>query len=76
MKFEWEEIYNSEEARKSLDNAYESTYRSKVIGGWLIRHEIMVDADRENEFDGWTNLQNTMIFLHDPDHKWEIEDER
>lgn len=70
MKFEWEEIYFSD---NYYENVYMETSRAKVIGGWLVRHQMLVDEDRENEFEGWTNSQNTMVFIPDPNHEWDVE---
>lgn len=70
MKFEWEEIYTSEDA---YENLYMETFRAKVLGGWIVRHQSILDADRANNFDGWSHAQNSMMFVPDPDHEWEVD---
>lgn len=69
--FKWEEIHSYEDR---LENVFQSTYRAKVFGGWLIRQEMLVDADRELQFDGWTNCQNSICFMPDPTHEWSLEE--
>jgi hypothetical protein len=70
MKFEWEEIYTSED---TFHNVYTETFRAKVVGGWLIRHQMLVDEERERTFDGWSNCHNSMVFIPDPEHLWEVD---
>lgn len=61
MKFEWEEIYSFYDADEYTSD--EITFRAKVPGGWLVRHARWFEP---------TILEN-MIFIADPEHKWEIE---
>lgn len=77
IKFEWEEIDNNNEQKEQ--NWWEATYRAKVIGGWLVRHEcaheyIFYSSEDENHDVGeeWAKRFYTMIFIPDIDHKWEI----
>lgn len=78
MKFEWEEISNNSD--KKGENWWESTYRAKVIGGWLIRHEcayeyiyhLKKDLTHDIE-EEWNKRNHSMIFISDPAHLWEIE---
>lgn len=67
MELSWEDIYYSE---NSCENVYMGTYRAKVFGGWLIRHETLIHGPRKEEYDGWTNCHNSMIFIADPEHEW------
>lgn len=85
MKIIWEEIYNNSHIEHC--SYYEATYRDKVIGGWLIRHETCCDyqydnlTDEENvkivckwiEEDGYQNVKNSLIFIPDRSHKWEFD---
>ncbi len=76
--FSWEVIYED-----STGAYFESTYRAKVIGGWLIRHETCNDyqygsfpgeessARYVNE-EGWQNVSNVITFISDPNHEWSI----
>lgn len=43
IKFEWEMIYDDEVSNNSFSN----TYRAKVIGGWVLRHENLIDSSRK-----------------------------
>lgn len=83
MKFEWEEIYN---IGHSASPFFEATYRAKVIGGWVIRHETGCNYQygcsdncedhpshvHVNE-EGYQDIKNTITFISDPEHKWTIE---
>jgi len=71
MKVEWQEIHCTED---TMENVFMSTYRAKVIGGWIVRQEMLIDADRENIHDGWSNVHNSMVFVPDPTHSWSIEE--
>ena len=84
MKFEWEEIYNNSHIQHC--SFFEATYRAKVINGWLIRHEVCTDyqyeympeeeeAARCIHDEGYQNVTNTITFIADPKHEWEIEKE-
>lgn len=42
---------------------YRSTCRAKVMGGWLVRHI---------ELSGDEGESLSMVFVADPEHKWEI----
>ena len=84
MKITWEEIYNN----SSIKNCsyFEATYRAKVIGGWLIRHETCsdyqyscLDSCGDNpshphghiDEEGYQDVKNEIIFLRDPTHMWD-----
>jgi len=59
MKFEWERIHFSD--------AWEfRTSRAKVFGGWLIRCQSWNDEWGQSE---------SMVFIPDPQHQWEITEE-
>lgn len=48
----------------------EATYRSKVIGGWLILHvNSLAVTDGKNRA---TSMSESMVFLPDRDHEWSI----
>ncbi len=83
MKFEWEEISNS-----SGENGiyYNETFRAKVIGGWLVRVQTYTDYQYRSSNDetesaihyldeeGFVNVTNTMTFVSDLKHEWQIEE--
>ncbi len=58
MIFDWEKIYLQEKVLHC------STYRARVIGGWLIMN---------NATDGSWVLAQSTIFISDPNHEWSIE---
>jgi hypothetical protein len=62
IKFEWELIQD-----EWGDYTF-STYRAKVIGGWLIRNTVEVDENNQS-------ISTSIIFISDPEHKWEISNE-
>lgn len=81
IKFEWEEIYNNEKTSQSP--FYEATYRAKVFGGWLIRHEVSCDYQFESSCDlnendrfiseeGYQKIENAIVFIADLNHRWKI----
>lgn len=41
----------------------DSTWRAKVIGGWIVAH--IIEGDKE--------FTNSMVFIPDPKHEWEIQ---
>lgn len=53
--FVWEEIYN--------DKYNVSTFRAKVVGGWLVR----------NLSVGYNIISESMVFVADAPHRWEVE---
>ena len=63
MKFDWEQIYRT-------DGFVDShTWRAKVIGGWIIRHQCWSDtAD-----DGSAPVATSLVFLPDPNWDWVID---
>ena len=62
-KFEWECIFNEFEEENQLVSY---TYRAKVIGGWLVRHEDIVTDD-----DGIAKRSTmSMVFIKDITHEW------
>lgn len=68
MQFKWEEM-----SAEMPDNYMEITLRAKVFGGWLVRHQTGSKI-RENEgFDDLWQAVETMVFVADPNHEWEIE---
>lgn len=68
MKFEWELIHE-----EVIERSMQSTYRAKVIGGWVLRIESLVDDEREKQLDGWSNVSNSMTFIPDTHHEWTID---
>ena len=83
MKFEWQKIYESE---ANINHFCEITYRTKVVGGWLIRHQTFTDYQyptnhdvdikllrRYVESEGFQCVENVIQFIHDPTHDWKIE---
>lgn len=80
-KFIWEEIYCNGELKCPF---YETTYRAKVHGGWLIRHETMFDFQYEThtediaqntrhiDVEGFQHVNNVMAFFPDQNHQWKI----
>ena len=83
IKFEWEELYSNCEI--SGTPTFQATFRAKVLGGWLIRHETACDyqyADsqyNENSMqkfvhdEGYQDTTNVIIFVADEKHAWEVE---
>lgn len=69
LDFIWYAICDSEDI---YHNTYMETFRVKVIGGWIVRHQMLIDAERDKEHDGWTNCHNSMVFVPDPNHEWEV----
>lgn len=65
MKFEWKEI-------KTLDNDF--TQRAKVIGGWIIRASTILAGSGFDAGDV-PAISESMVFIPDPEHKWEITNE-
>lgn len=68
MKFEWETIENTK-ANKNV------TTRSKVFGGWLVKHRMMVSLMAENEKNK-APLQTATVglcFVPDPNHEWIVD---
>lgn len=59
IPFEWETIYMDE---------HSNTCRVKVIGGWIILHI------ETSEITGDVQVRQTMQFIPDPFHLWEIEE--
>lgn len=53
-----------------LENGAIFTSRAKVIKGWMIKNEILLDKDRG---DGYMSASSSLSFLEDPHHQWTIE---
>jgi len=72
IEFEWEEINNNSKIEDQ--NWFEATYRAKVFGGWLIRHEICNNYSYELEDgdEGYLERRNNLIFIPDCMHDWKI----
>lgn len=62
MRFEWETI-------KDLPTS--NTYRAKVYGGWLVNNVTKYRDERGKP----AGQSESMVFVPDPSHKWEIESE-
>lgn len=58
MKFEWEKIY--------VSSGYSTrrTWRAKIWNGWLVKSE---------SWDEDLGQCESMVFVPDEDHEWEIE---
>jgi hypothetical protein len=53
------------------DSTHWYTYRAKVFGGWVVRH-----LEWDTEKKGMPQpLTVAMVFIPDPNHEWEIEEE-
>lgn len=70
MKFEWEEIFckeilaTSQPYAKKNYSYFSQTFRAKVSGGWILRHE---------EGEGiilQMKMHSSMLFFPDPNHEW------
>jgi hypothetical protein len=57
MEFEWEPLY--------YDGNDATTFRVKVIGGWIVRYNYHAHEHY--------NESISMVFVPDPNHEWEIE---
>jgi len=62
MPWEWELLESS-----MSDNS--STWRAKVIGGWIVKEEVYNHDDLE------TPINSSMVFLPDRDHEWVIKEQ-
>lgn len=86
MKFEWEELCDDS---STGTNYISVTSRAKVIGGWLIRYTVLMDyqyacngdsdcenvAHRHIDEEGYQSVNENIIFVNDPTHEWEIEND-
>lgn len=61
MKFEWEVIANWPKS---------TVARVKVYGGWIVRDTLYYDKEIKREL-----CPSSLIFIPDPEHKWEITNE-
>jgi hypothetical protein len=68
MEIVWEEIYCD-----MPDEYMLSTYRAKVFGGWLVRHQTESMIGKVDGFDDIWQASETMCFVADPSHEWVIE---
>jgi hypothetical protein len=59
FEFKWEELSINDTSKLK-----HSTYRSKVIGGWVLMNNIGLAS---------YGLTQGMVFIPDPEHRWEIE---
>lgn len=62
MRFEWEWVN---------DNLFSQTNRAKVIGGWIVHHVEWNDTDEAR----FKSLTGSMVFIPDPGHAWEMEED-
>lgn len=62
MKFDWETIHDPDS-----DN-YDTTYRAKVQGGWIVRH-FELDLNNKPRIPALA-----MVFVPDQEHEWVIEE--
>lgn len=66
IEFHWESIGNNE-------NTNRWTRRVRVIGGWLVKEEVYKGDVNSNAHDADDVIAVSMVFVSDPEHKWEIE---
>lgn len=59
IKFGWEKL-------DFIEKCQIRTWRSKVIGGWLVRSE---------SWDECTGQAESMVFISDPNWEWEIDND-
>lgn len=86
MKFQWELIWDNNEIK--IAQYFEATYRAKIFGGWLIRHETCCDYQYQNhgcdnndyaakdlyvDEEGYQKIKNTISFIPDSNHEWEVD---
>lgn len=75
MPFKWEQIYHCEVdlAEETLESVImvDSTYRAKVIGGWLISQEKSI-INSSKSITPTIALQ----FIPDPEHVWKITEDK
>lgn len=64
MKFEWEMIKDSNE--KTMG---EFTKRAKVFGGWLVKCVSWVYETGQSDYQ---QHSESLVFIPDAEHKWEI----
>ncbi len=60
MKFKWEKIGET------------YTSRAKVIGGWIVSH---LPRKNQDLFDEGEPIGIGMVFIPDPKHIWEIDND-
>lgn len=44
----------------------EASFRTKVFGGWLVKHDVYDEEDEEKI------KSSQLIFIADPNHEWEV----
>lgn len=77
MKFKWELVEDSAQSNSSLPY-FQETERAKVIGGWIVKTLVSYDSyDSLNDHNSpdWDRRLLSTIFIPDPNHKWELEDD-
>jgi hypothetical protein len=62
MKFEWEVMHEF-----NLCNDVITTSRSKVFGGWIVKHSMAIINERG------LSCSESMVLISDPTHEWSIE---
>jgi len=67
MKFEWEEI-----GKCDGDNCLYEVSRAKVQGGWIVKSLSLFGSDDSDSL-AWQNSSESMVFIPDHDHIWEID---
>lgn len=84
IKFEWEQLNDDS---SSSTTSVEVAYRAKVIGGWLVKTQILMDYQygcngtsdcedsnhRHIDEEGYQSINENIIFISDPTHEWEID---
>jgi hypothetical protein len=66
MKFGWKQIHEDDDAL-----FWEGTYRAKVPGGWLVRHESAYNYMSDE--DDFVHRTHVMNFVPDPNHEWTLD---
>lgn len=61
---EWEIIFKSHNNDGGC-----KTYRTKVIGGWLVQNWTYSSANK----DGSRPISESMVFVSDQNHEWKVE---
>ena len=65
IEFRWEKIFD-----EIIAGRRKSTYRAKVLGGWLIKDERW---DRSESQEALETVSISTVFIQDSEHVWEVE---
>ena len=67
MKFKWELLDHMDDLDEN-----QMTHRAKVFGGWVLLYTHTEDNSADMKIEV---MSNTMTFIPDAKHEWEIEEE-